>query len=367
MESQFWRLTLDTNPEDCNLACIMCEEHSPFSNFREQLFAQTGVKVRHMPTAWLRPIFEEAAQMGIQEIIPSTMGEPLLYRQFDEILALCKEFGIRCNLTTNGTFPKRTVEDWAERIVPVTSDVKISWNGATAATAEKVMLKIDFAQAVDNVRRFIAVRDAHAAAGGNFCRVTFQLTFMRNNMHELADIVQLAASLGVDRVKGHQLWDHFEEIKELSFRQNAATIAEWNSYVQAAHAAAETHRKPNGEKVLLEQITALQAGEEKEVPNHYECPFLGKELWISATGKFSPCCAPDAHRQSLGDFGSYPEMGIREVVKTEHYRQLQENYKGKPLCQGCNMRKASPPKVEPVASRHRAIGSPPPAESVTEY
>lgn len=339
MENNFWRLTLDTNPEDCNLACIMCEEHSPYSHFREQLYAKTGVKVRHMPPSWLRPIFEEAAQMGIGEIIPSTMGEPLLYRQFDEILDLCKEFGILCNLTTNGTFPKRTVEDWATRIVPVTSDVKISWNGATAETSEKVMLKIDFAQAIDNVRRFIAVRDAHAAAGGHFCRVTLQLTFMRNNMHELADIVKLAASLGVDRVKGHQLWDHFEEIKELSFRQNAETIAEWNQYVAEAYDAAAQYLKPNGERVLLEQITPLQAGQDKEVPEDYACPFLGKELWISATGKFSPCCAPDAQRQSLGDFGNYPALGIAAVVQTNLYRELQQNYKGKPLCKTCNMRK----------------------------
>lgn len=339
MENKFWRLTLDTNPEDCNLACIMCEEHSPYSNFREQLYAKTGVKVRHMPANWLRPIFEEAAALGIREIIPSTMGEPLLYRQFDEILDLCREFGIRCNLTTNGTFPKRTVEDWAARIVPVTSDVKLSWNGATAETATQVMLKLDFEQAIDHVRRFIAVRDAHAAAGGNFCRVTFQLTFMRNNMHELADIVRLAARLGVDRVKGHQLWDHFEEIKGLSFRQNADTIAEWNRYVAEAHAAAAECLKPDGSRVLLEQITPLQEGEEAEVPHEYACPFLGRELWISATGKFSPCCAPDAQRQSLGDFGHYPAQGIAQVIESAQYRALMADYKERPLCRGCNMRK----------------------------
>lgn len=354
MENNFWRLTLDTNPEDCNLACIMCEEHSPFSRFREELFAKTGVKVRHMPPNWLRPIFEEAAQMGIKEIIPSTMGEPLLYRQFDEILELCKEFQIQCNLTTNGTFPKRSVEDWAQRIVPVTSDVKISWNGATAETSEKVMLKIDFEQAIENVRRFIAVRDAHAVAGGNRCRVTFQLTFMRNNMHELAEIVKLAAALGVDRVKGHQLWDHFDEIKDLSFRQNPETIAEWNGYVEAAHSAAEEFRKPNGDKVLLEQITALQTGEEKEVPESYECPFLGKELWISATGKFSPCCAPDAQRQSLGDFGSYPDSSIGEVVKSSAYKALASNYKEKDLCKSCNMRKLEPAALVPNPQHAKA-------------
>ena len=26
-----WRITFDTNPDDCNLNCVMCEEHSPYS------------------------------------------------------------------------------------------------------------------------------------------------------------------------------------------------------------------------------------------------------------------------------------------------------------------------------------------------
>ena len=34
------------------------------------------------------------------------------------------------------------------------------------------------------------------------------------------------------------------------------------------------------------------------------CPFLGREAWISASGRFDPCCAPDAERRKLGDFGS---------------------------------------------------------------
>lgn len=340
MENQFWRLTLDTNPEDCNLACVMCEEHSPFSDFKEKLFEETGQKVRRMPKTWLEPLFRQAKEMGIKEIIPSTMGEPLLYKDFDYMLSLFRKYKIKCNLTTNGTFPKRSVSEWAEQIVPVTSDVKISWNGATAETAEEVMLKLDFAQAVENVRAFISVRDAYAAAGGNFCRVTFQLTFMRNNMHELAEIVQLAASLGVDRVKGHQLWDHFEEIKGLSFRQNSETIAEWNRYVAEAHTAAERYRKPNGEKVLLEQIIPLEPEAGREVPDHYECPFLGKELWISATGKISPCCAPDEQRQGLGDFGCYPQLRIEAAVAGQAYQELTETYRDHSLCRGCNMRKS---------------------------
>lgn len=80
--------------------------------------------------------------------------------------------------------------------------MKISWNGATKATHEAIMLGSRWEKVVENVRAFIAVRDAHAETGGNRCRVTFQLTFLEANVAELADMVRLAIDLGVDRVKG---------------------------------------------------------------------------------------------------------------------------------------------------------------------
>lgn len=334
-----WRLTLDTNPEDCNLSCTMCEEHSPFSTYIKE---KLGGKHRRMPKEWLESIFQQAKDLGITEIIPSTMGEPLIYRYFADFVALCYKYNIKMNLTTNGTFPKTTeksVTEWAHLIVPITTDVKISWNGATAKTAEKIMLKINFDETVANVKEFVSVRNEYFVQTGYFCRITFQLTFMQNNMHELADIIKLAAELDIDRVKGHQLWAHFEQIKDLSFRQNTESIALWNKYVEEAYDAQEKNRKPNGKKVILENIIPLQVQETKEVPDNYECPFLNRELWISATGKISPCCAPDELRNGLGDFGNFEKNTILESIKSKNYQNLLNNYKSTSLCQTCNMRK----------------------------
>lgn len=334
-----WRITIDTNPEDCNLNCIMCEEHSPYSDFIPTLFKETGVKRRRMKFETVEDIFLQAEKLGVNEIIPSTMGEPLLYKEFDKIFELAEQKSIKINLTTNGTFPKKSVEEWAKLIVPNTTDVKISWNGATKETSEKIMQGIDFEKAIENVKEFIKYRNEYFAKTGYFCRITFQLTFMQNNMHELADIVKLAASLGVDRVKGHQLWAHFDEIKNLSMKASKDSILKWNSYVKEALIAQEQFRKPNGEKVLLENIIPLTENENTEVPEHYECPFLTKELWISATGKVSPCCAPDNLRKSLGDFGNIENTSIQEVLNSPVYTELVKNYKSIPLCKSCNMRK----------------------------
>jgi len=186
---------------------------------------------------------------------------------------------------------------------------------------------------------FIKVRDAYAADGGNRCRITFQLTFLETNVGELADIIKLAATLGVDRVKGHHLWAHFDEIKSLSMRRSSSSISKWNEAVQVAYETAEQYRLPNGDKVLLENIFPLVHSTDIDIAPGAVCPFLGQEAWISAEGRFNPCCAPDALRRTLGDFGNLREQSLYDIWQSSAYQTLQSTYLDKQLCRSCNMRR----------------------------
>ena len=192
---------------------------------------------------------------------------------------------------------------------------------------------------LENLRTFIEVRDAHAAAGGNRCRVTLQLTFLESNVHELAAIVRLAAELGVDRVKGHHLWAHFAEIEAESMRRSPDAIVRWNEAVRAAVAVADQHRLPNGDKVLLDNIFEMDADATANLAPGGRCPFLGQEAWVSALGRFDPCCAPDAQRRSLGEFGDLNQSSIQEIWHGSKYQELTASYRNRELCLGCNMRK----------------------------
>lgn len=338
-QNKLWRITLDTNPEDCNYHCIMCEEHSRYSRFKQDLKNNYGVTRRLMPTEWLEPIFKQAAELGVKEIIPSTMGEPLLYKGIEEFYRLAGKYRLRVNLTTNGSFPYKSIEDWAKIIIPQTTDVKISINGATKETSEKIMHGSDFNRQIECIKALVKYRNEYFACTGYYCRITLQLTFMQNNMHELADIVKMAAVLDVDRIKGHHLWTHFAEIKRLSMKVSAESINLWNNYVAEAQEAQEKYRKPNGEKVLLENIVPLEEEKGSVIPQELECPFLNRELWISATGNISPCCAPDNLRQTLGNFGNIQKQTLKEVLENEKYQDLLENYKCKNVCRTCNMRR----------------------------
>ena len=335
-----WRITFDANPDTCNMRCIMCEEHSPHSGLQKRR-RQEGRPRRLMPFEMIEGVVAEAAPHGLREVIPSTMGEPLLYQDFEGIIELCHRYDVKLNLTTNGTFPRLGASGWAKRIVPVTSDVKISWNGATKATHEAIMLGSHWETILENVREFIAVRDAHAEAGGNRCRVTFQLTFLEANVDELADMVRLAIDFGVDRVKGHHLWAHFDEIRDQSMRRNPDAIERWNRAVLAAREAAAERLLPNGKPILLENIFLLDASATEDLAPGGPCPFLGQEAWVSAVGRFDPCCAPDAQRRTLGEFGNLHEQDFMAIWNGDAYRELVSTYRNRSLCLGCNMRKPS--------------------------
>ncbi|MBP7074731.1 MAG: radical SAM protein [Rhabdochlamydiaceae bacterium] len=333
-----WRITFDTNPDDCNLRCIMCEEHSIYSTCQTKR-KDAGLPRRRMDIALIRKVLEESKGSPLREIIPSTMGEPLLYRHFEEIIDLCHEYNVKLNLTTNGTFPKFGATLWAKKIVPIGSDVKISWNGATKQTSELIMIGSNFEQRLQNVKEFIKIRDEIAARGENFCRVTFQLTFLETGLEELPDVVKLAASMGVNRVKGHHLWVFTEEMRKQNMRRDKDAIKKWNQIALQAQNAAENHRLPNGEKVLLENIYPLDESSVEELISDGVCPFLDQEAWVSSEGRFNPCCAPNEERLKLGDFGNLNTTSIEDIWTGSAYQDLKQNYLKHSVCKKCNMRK----------------------------
>lgn len=339
-EHQFWRITLDTNPDNCNLNCIMCEDHSPYAASKE-VRKKAGTLRPIMKPDLLEKVIREAAAMGIRDVIPSTMGEPLLYPYFDRFLDLCHELGLRLNLTTNGTFPApekhQNVEYWAQRIVPIATDVKISWNGAEEKTQSAIMRGTSLDSHVENAKRFISVRDA--LGEHHYCSMTMQLTFMRSNLEEIPALLELAIALGFDRLKGHHLWAHFAEIENQNLRNDLVFAERWNQIVRHCQAAVEQHNRTAARQFRLDNFFELSLDNLADIAPNGTCPFLGKEIWVDPSGRFNVCCAPDQQRQTLGRFGNVAETPLESLVNSEAYNQLLQSYQHHTLCKGCNMRR----------------------------
>lgn len=337
-----WRVTLDTNPDFCNLNCIMCEDHSPYAESMKE--RKTNGTLRPiMDKKLVEKVIRESASLGVKEIIPSTMGEPLLYPYFDDILSLCHELNLSLNLTTNGTFPSsekyQNVEYWAKRICPIGSDVKISWNGATAKTHEKVMLGSSFDEQINNIKRFITVRDQVFGSEEHYCSVTMQLTFLETNLDEIPEMVRLAIKLGIDRVKGHHLWAHFNEIEGESLRRNILAVERWNRAVRECIDITKTHNSNTEKPLKLDKFFELNPSELDSISKDGKCPFLSREAWVDPNGRFNVCCAPDKQRSTLGDFGNLTDSSLADLFSSHQYKHLVNNYMDNDLCKGCNMRR----------------------------
>ncbi|MHA1185781.1 MAG: radical SAM/SPASM domain-containing protein [Candidatus Heimdallarchaeota archaeon] len=329
-----WRITFDTNPNDCNLVCIMCER-----NNEENRKSYLDHSENQMDPSIITKVVDEGIKMGeLEEIIPSTMGEPLLYNDFDIFVDLCSKHKIKLNLTTNGTFPIKDMKIWAKSILQISNDIKISWNGFTGETDVSIMQGRDFNKAISNLQLLLSERKNTFEGTGHYCKITLQMTFMEMNYQELPDLIEMAYEMGIDRVKGHHLWIHSKEAEEWSMRRNSEAIRKWNEIVKEIINRNKKLKSLYNREVILENIYEIKSNR-KEILEDSVCPFLGREAWIDSNGKFNPCCAPNELRKQLGDFGNLNETTLSEIWESEAYNELCSNYKKIDLCRTCNMRK----------------------------
>lgn len=315
------RITFITNPDKCNLHCKMCDTFSEANRHR--------LKENHRPEMDFGVVsntIERLVHHGLKEIIPSTMGEPLLYSHFEKLVNLCNVHKIKMNLTTNGTFPVKGVEYWGPKLVHIISDVKFSLNGINPEINESIMCGASTKKQLHNIERFIQMRDE----AGSTATVTLQCTFMKSNLNELKNIITWAIEHGVNRVKGHHLWKTSEALncEMLRTPKNAAL---WNQACEECHKiAAGKIKLVNFEPVDLDK-PALDSDDTY-------CQFLGKELWIEYDGSYQICCCPSEVRKEFGDFGNVKDLSPLSMWNGDHYRSFIDNWGSSENCKKCNMR-----------------------------
>ena len=317
-----WRITIDTNPDLCNLNCIMCDTHSIYNKEHRK-------KRQILPLEDLQNILKQAVSLGVKEIIPSTMGEPLLYPHFSGFVEQLKGTKTLLNLTTNGTFPKKGAESWAKELLPITSDTKISINSISKLINESIMIKADTDASLKNIQTYLKVRDEiRADKNIHTPTVSLQVTFMHKNLNGIISIIKFAINNNIDRIKGHHLWVTYPELKNENLR-NKESHEMWNNFINKISKYRKLIKLENFEKI----------NEEQNLSEDYYCPFIGKELWIDSYGNYNVCCAPSEKRKEFGYFGNINDISIDKIFSTEVYQNFQNNYNKNATCQNCLLRK----------------------------
>src|SRR4051812_5919929 len=179
----------------CNLPCHMC-----LVRYRPPLNKING----SMPLARFQELVDDLPELG--EVTLQGLGEPLLAPDLLEMIRYAVGRGISVGFNTNGTLLTRR---WSEDLVDAGVDwLHVSVDGATAETFEGIRDGANFERVIANLRTLVAVRRAR---GRESPRLQLNFVSMRRNVHQLPDIVRLAADVGVDRVWVQNLSHDFSD------------------------------------------------------------------------------------------------------------------------------------------------------------
>ena len=185
------RLTLLTNPDICNLRCPLCflRQRGVASRYGEMPFQVARAAVERYT------VRDAAGADPLREVIPSTMGEPLLYSKFAELLELCESRGIPLNLTTNGTFPGKWGSlEGMETLLLACSDIKVSTLPYEVGGLEEL-------EWLRNVEMLLESRRRLEQAGKRAASVSLQVTLHRENFEHAGQLLQWAEQVGISRIK----------------------------------------------------------------------------------------------------------------------------------------------------------------------
>ncbi len=281
------RITLLTNPDVCNLHCPLC-----FLNQRAFAFG-----LGEMPFEVARAAVEKYAaerdasgKRLLREVIPSTMGEPLLYSHFDELLDLCRAIEIPLNLTTNGTFPGKWGSDSAmDLLLRSCSDIKVSYLASEQFDGWKA-----------NVEKLVRVRD-RLRENADCATVSLQVTLHKKNLQNVPELVSWASAIGIDRIKWNKvvlLSVAPRELREMSALDDA--LLESLRKELRTGVLSVSNVKHEGSLFFDNSVEQCAVGGKCE-----SCPFAD-EVWVWPDGHDDHCPNPERRFVIPGSTGKLP-------------------------------------------------------------
>ncbi len=162
----------------CNVRCTMCyqTDFSPKFNMPPQLYEEKlGEAYKHVTSVKL--------QGGEPTVMKNCRDAAVLLRAHEQV---------KLTVITNGVF----VDDfWHATFVEQGGNVSVSINAATEAAYDKIVVHGDYPRVIKNLERLLAARKGKTPSVG----VT--AVILKENFHELHEIIDLVSAMGLDYVE----------------------------------------------------------------------------------------------------------------------------------------------------------------------
>ena len=309
----------------CNLRCQMCAIQ----------FRRDGPP--HGPLAFLA--FEDFQRLiegfgDIDELQLQGLGEPTMHPRFFDMVAWASARGIRVSTNSNLTL-------WSRRralqcVESGLAALHVSLDAATPALYERIRRGARFSKVIRNLRRVMAAREAVDSP----LHVRIVTVLMRQNVHELPAIVQLASAEGVHDMFVQYLCHDFEEHSlPAEYRPMREFIHEQALDGFPRLALADAFEEARAAAVLGGvnlRLPSLQPRATTGAERRCDWPWRG--AYISYRGDAMPCCmvgTPDRI-----NFGNMLEHGVAPIWQGAPYRHFREQLAGdepSSICRSCSL------------------------------
>ena len=313
----------------CNLRCQMCSIQ----------FRQDGPP--YGPPAFMA--FETFTNIidqfkGLEDLHLQGLGEPMMHPRFFDMVEYAAQKGVRVSTNSNLTLLN---ERRAERCIKSGLDtLSISIDGVSAETYERIRVRAHFERVVGNLERLLAIKQRQ---GSSLPHLRLVMVIMRQNLHELPDLVRLAHRWSVESIFVQHLCHDFGEASLPShylpmrdFVQEQTLLEEDPQRIERYFGEARAAAKELNIDLRLPRTRIRLHPPGTPGPQRCNWPWTG--AYISYQGYSMPCCmisTPDRM-----NFGKLTGQGAEALWNGEGYRAFREKLASDEppeICRSCSI------------------------------
>jgi radical SAM protein with 4Fe4S-binding SPASM domain len=260
----------------CNMLCPMCARTFVGLNNRQE---------RDMTFAEFKTVFDKLEKYLVL-ISFWNIGEPFLNKDLLTMVNYAHKRRVFSSVLTNGTVLE---PEKSRQIIACGLDyLAVSIDGATEESYKKYRKGGDFKRLMENIR-FLVSEKKRQKKSNPFIEIVFLV--MRDNEHELENMVRLARELGINRLS-------FKKVSLISAEQLvdfSAILPQNREFLHNVHKPDYVRKK--------------------------SCSSPWEQLVINADGNVTACCSDFFHAESMGNLFTETADNIWNGDKFQGFRQ----------------------------------------------
>lgn len=273
---------------------------------------------------------------GLREMHLQGLGEPMMHPRFFDMVAYAVAKGIKVSTNTNLTLLN---ERRAESCVTSgLHSIHISLDGATAETYERIRARAHFDRVVRNLERLVAARER---LGGQNPRIRLVMVIMRQNLHELPDLVRMAHQWAVEQLFVQHLCHDFGESSLPSYYRPMRQFIDEQTLLtedsqRIARYFGEARQLARELKVDLRLPRIQRQEQSATTPAPGRCTWPWTGAYISYQGYAMPCCMVSTPDRI--NFGNIAEQGVEATWNGAAYQQFRDQLASSEppeICRSC--------------------------------